>query len=253
MFPGDRIPISQASEAFCPHHGTMENMFGCPMCGQSPNDSYGHPDSLLISEDPNVINVESLVSELNNVHYLTGPAEAQPMAVGTMYNETHSPASIRSELSFSDVEYASAHNSVTREEGIFYPSSSRRIDHSDRPHVYAHQVSSDSGATSDPMSQLHIPSLHRSYSGSSAHRTHIASQAVRQANERRRVHEAQFKCDECQQTFTTPFALNRHQLSHTGERRFICRIPGCNQRFFNDSDCKRHEKSKKRHAHLIQS
>lgn len=225
------------------------------MCGQSPNDSYGHPDSLFLSEDaeeapcfqPNVFNVESLVSELNNVHYLTGPAEAQPMTVGTMYNESHSPASIRSELSFSDVEYASAHNSVTREEGFFYPNSSGHTDHPDRSHVYAHQVSSD------PMSQPHIPSLHRSHSGSSVHRTHIASQAVRQANERRRVHEAQFKCDECQQTFTTPFALNRHQLSHTGERRFICRIPECNQRFFNSSDCKRHEKSKKRHAHLIQS
>ncbi|KAI6021568.1 hypothetical protein BKA83DRAFT_4126372 [Pisolithus microcarpus] len=115
-----------------------------------------------------------------------------------MCNGSHSPASI---LSFSVVEYASAHHSVTREGGIFYPGSLGHTDHSNRPHVYAHQLW---GELSD-----------------------------------RRM------SDECQQTLTTPFALNRHQLSHTGERRSNCKIPGCNQRFFNDGDCKRHEKSKK--------
>ena len=45
-------------------------------------------------------------------------------------------------------------------------------------------------------------------------------------------------------------ATSGHQQSHTGERLYVCSIPGCGQKFYNSSDCKRHEKSKKRHANI---
>ncbi|KIM57202.1 hypothetical protein SCLCIDRAFT_130975 [Scleroderma citrinum Foug A] len=52
----------------------------------------------------------------------------------------------------------------------------------------------------------------------------------------------------CSAHFTVAFS--GHQQSHTGERPYVCGIPGCGQRFYNSSDCKRHEKSKKRHTNL---
>ncbi|KAG0693905.1 hypothetical protein DFH29DRAFT_814281 [Suillus ampliporus] len=78
----------------------------------------------------------------------------------------------------------------------------------------------------------------------------VASQAMLEANQRRRRHEASYKCDECGQTFTAVFSLKRHMQSHTGVRPFVCNIPGCEQAFFNQSDCRRHERSRKRHKGL---
>ncbi|KAF8122651.1 hypothetical protein EV363DRAFT_1182123 [Boletus edulis] len=72
-----------------------------------------------------------------------------------------------------------------------------------------------------------------------------------EANDWHRQHPAKFECEDCKQTFTAQFSLRRHQQSHTGERPFACGISGCTQRFYNSSDCKRHEKSRKRHKHLV--
>lgn len=89
----------------------------------------------------------------------------------------------------------------------------------------------------------------RSHSESSMTRP-VASQAMLEANQRRRRHEATYRCDECRQTFTAVFSLKRHMQSHTGVRPFVCGIPGCSQAFFNQSDCRRHERSRKRHKGL---
>ncbi|KAG1840732.1 hypothetical protein DFJ58DRAFT_732778 [Suillus subalutaceus] len=78
----------------------------------------------------------------------------------------------------------------------------------------------------------------------------VASQAMLDANQRRRRHEATHMCEECGQTFTAVFSLKRHRQSHTGVKPFACNVPGCNQAFFNQSDCRRHERSRKRHKGL---
>ncbi|KAH7913787.1 hypothetical protein BJ138DRAFT_1145264 [Hygrophoropsis aurantiaca] len=70
---------------------------------------------------------------------------------------------------------------------------------------------------------------------------------MRAANERRRRNPAQHQCDICVQTFTTQFSLTRHKQSHTGEKPYICSHTGCGQTFFNSSDCKRHERSTRKH------
>lgn len=89
----------------------------------------------------------------------------------------------------------------------------------------------------------------RSHSESSMSRP-VASQAMLDANQRRRRHEATHVCEECGQTFTAVFSLKRHMQSHTGVRPFACNIAGCTQAFFNQSDCRRHERSRKRHKGL---
>lgn len=106
---------------------------------------------------------------------------------------------------------------------------------------------------SDPTFYLQPPATGtrhvRSRSESSMARP-VASQAMLDANQRRRRHEASHMCVECGQTFTAVFSLKRHAQSHTGVRPFVCNIPGCNQAFFNQSDCRRHERSRKRHKGL---
>ncbi|KAF8428884.1 hypothetical protein L210DRAFT_484476 [Boletus edulis BED1] len=102
-----------------------------------------------------------------------------------------------------------------------------------------------------PSGSLGPPSHRRSKSSPTSRREPVASKAMLEANSRRRRHPAQFECEDCKQTFTAQFSLRRHQQSHSGERPFACGIPGCTQRFYNSSDCKRHEKSMKRHKDLM--
>jgi hypothetical protein len=106
---------------------------------------------------------------------------------------------------------------------------------------------------SDPTFYLQPPAIGsrhiRSRSESSMVRP-VASPAMLDANQRRRRHEATHRCEECGQTFTAVFSLKRHMQSHTGVRPFVCGIPGCSQAFFNQSDCRRHERSRKRHKGL---
>ncbi|KAG2121746.1 hypothetical protein DEU56DRAFT_93042 [Suillus clintonianus] len=89
----------------------------------------------------------------------------------------------------------------------------------------------------------------RSHSDSTMTRP-VASPGMLEANQRRRRHDATHRCEECGQTFTAVFSLERHMQAHTSIRPFVCNIPGCNQAFINQSDCKRHEKSRKRHQGL---
>ncbi|EIW84379.1 hypothetical protein CONPUDRAFT_38752, partial [Coniophora puteana RWD-64-598 SS2] len=50
----------------------------------------------------------------------------------------------------------------------------------------------------------------------------------------------------CAQTFTTAFSMRRHMVGHTEDRPFKC--SRCGQGFKNQSDCKRHEKSNRKHS-----
>ncbi|KAI6125087.1 hypothetical protein EDD16DRAFT_1703427 [Pisolithus croceorrhizus] len=286
--------ISQSSEAFDPHSYNLpllEDFINPALYGQSSKDDYSYTGSLFLPEDrgevadsqPNVFDGERLGPEL---YFISGPAEAHPIPSGTMdsqyllpsppspspsssYNGSQSPASVHSEFS-SDIEYTSLASSATPEENSYpaSPCSTGYFGH--HPYSRPHHMSSESIATSVILPPR-VLGHHRSHSTPSTSRSCIATQAMLQANERRRKHEAQFKCDECHQTFTAQFSLKRgsaigpwfvvrsanappgHQHSHTGERRFKCSIPGCGQSFFNNSDCKRHEKSKKRHPNFFQS
>ncbi|KAI6107958.1 hypothetical protein F5141DRAFT_88542 [Pisolithus sp. B1] len=266
--------ISQSSEAFDPHPCnplSIDDFINSGWYGQSPKDDYSYTGSLFLSEDrgeaadsqPNVFDGERLGSEL---YFISGPAEAHPIPARTMdsqyllpsppspspsssYNGSQSPGSVHSEFS-SDIEHMSLPSSATPEENS-YPASPCSIDYFGHlPYSRPHHMSSESIATSDILPPR-VLGHHRSRSTPSTSRSCIATQAMLQANERRRKHEAQFRCEECHQTFTAQFSLKRHRQSHTGERRFKCSIPGCDQSFFNNSDCKRHEKSKKRHPNLF--
>ncbi|EGO24184.1 hypothetical protein SERLADRAFT_388970 [Serpula lacrymans var. lacrymans S7.9] len=73
----------------------------------------------------------------------------------------------------------------------------------------------------------------------------VATDAIKIANEGRRIHPARFTCEICSQNFTTRHSKARHISSHLGERPYKCTL--CGQAFTNKTDCKRHEKSKKRH------
>lgn len=105
---------------------------------------------------------------------------------------------------------------------------------------------------SDSSFYLQPPAVHRHVrSRSESHMTRpVASQAMLEANQKRRRHDATHKCSECGQTFTAVFSLKRHMQSHSGVRPFVCNIHGCDQAFFNQSDCRRHERSRKRHKGL---
>ncbi|KAG1728996.1 hypothetical protein EDB19DRAFT_1642202, partial [Suillus lakei] len=78
----------------------------------------------------------------------------------------------------------------------------------------------------------------------------VASQANLEAIRRCRLAEATYRCDECGETFRAIFSLKCHMQSHIGMRPFVCNVPGCDQAFFNQSDCRRHERNKRRHKGL---
>ncbi|KAF9243528.1 hypothetical protein BU15DRAFT_59896 [Melanogaster broomeanus] len=145
---------------------------------------------------------------------LTASGLHSPMpSPSSSFNGSFSPASFYSEaLSLSDIESPNSPSPATPEEFLFPPSNSLVRRRVIRP---------------------------------------VASPAMLDANTRRRRHPAQHTCETCGQTFTAVFSLKRHAQSHTGERPYTCSIPGCGQQFFNNSDCKRHEKSRKRHKDLV--
>lgn len=48
----------------------------------------------------------------------------------------------------------------------------------------------------------------------------------------------QFMCDQCSQSYFNVFALKRHYLKHTSERRFVCEV--CNKAFWMKDALKVH-------------
>ncbi|KAI6034794.1 hypothetical protein EDC04DRAFT_2199290 [Pisolithus marmoratus] len=162
-------------------------------------------------------------------------------------NGSQSPASVHSEYS-SDVEYPSPTSSVAADET--YPGTSL-VFTGQNGHLGLHRrhASSDSIATKYHVLPIRDPGHRRSRSEPSIQRMLDLDANKRYGTGKK----PQFKCEDCHQTFTAQFSLKRHQMSHTGERRFACSFPGCNQRFFNNSDCECHEKNKQRHLHLHQS
>jgi len=116
-------------------------------------------------------------------------------------NGSQSPLSPSSELSFFDDSPASP---VTPDDGTPFYALSRHRSAQPLGHRY---TSSDSIA---PM-ELHPPvsNHHHSNSMSSLPRTRVATQAMLEANARRRVHPPQFVCSECGQQFIAQFSLKR--------------------------------------------
>ncbi|KAI9570604.1 hypothetical protein HD554DRAFT_2037438 [Boletus coccyginus] len=165
------------------------------------------------------------------------------------FGSSLSPPLFYDSLAPSDNESPISPSPATPEQQFYWP-----------PQVFGHQSSeslalcSFTGSFQDgsalPPAPQTCPRRSRSASSPSSRREPVASKAMLEANSRRRRHPAQFVCEDCQQTFTALFSLKRHAQSHTGEKPFACSIRGCSQRFYNSSDCKRHEKSKKRHKDL---
>lgn len=183
------------------------------------------------------------MSELNNVQYLTGPPKRKPWSLQPCTTDrTHQPRYVANSVSPS----SSMHLHTTQSRGraasfilVLWDILTILIDPTSMPTNFGASPSLQEILCHNHVFRAFIVAIPGHL------RTGLTLLSCRPSDRR--------MSDECQQTLTTPFALNRHQLSHTGERRSNCKIPGCNQRFFNNSDCKRHEKSKKGHAHLIQS
>jgi uncharacterized Zn-finger protein len=51
-----------------------------------------------------------------------------------------------------------------------------------------------------------------------------------------------FICNECKNTFTTKGNLKDHKKIHTGEKTYLCRFEGCNDKFISSSSRLWHEK-----------
>ncbi|KZP15779.1 hypothetical protein FIBSPDRAFT_795210, partial [Athelia psychrophila] len=75
--------------------------------------------------------------------------------------------------------------------------------------------------------------------------TRRATRPMLDASGARRRIPAKYHCPHCHDSFTAAHSLTRHIAGHLGIKRFECSKLGCGKRFMNDSDRKRHEKSKK--------
>ena len=152
---------------------------------------------------------------LNEMPPLTGPdltriSESSiyigyPPSPSPSCNDSQSPLTPSSELSFSDIEY-SPNSPATPDDGA--PFYTRELSRPRSAQPLGHRyTSSDSIA---PMELLPpVSNHHRSNSMSSLPRTRVATAAMLDANARRRVHPAQFECSECGQQFTAQFSLKR--------------------------------------------
>ncbi|XP_053677682.1 zinc finger protein ZFP2-like [Anopheles nili] len=55
--------------------------------------------------------------------------------------------------------------------------------------------------------------------------------------------EATLQCGACPKKFKTMTTLNIHMRSHTGEKKYKCRMESCDKRYINIADRRRHEMS----------
>lgn len=53
-----------------------------------------------------------------------------------------------------------------------------------------------------------------------------------------------FSCQTCHRSFTRRAILADHERTHTGDRPFVCKVPGCGQAFARQNDKTRHERTK---------
>ena len=49
-----------------------------------------------------------------------------------------------------------------------------------------------------------------------------------------------YRCDVCWKRFSRPSSLKQHMRAHTGEKPFVCTVPGCDKKFSILSNLKRH-------------
>jgi len=55
--------------------------------------------------------------------------------------------------------------------------------------------------------------------------------------------ERPFSCEFCHKRFSLDFNLRTHLRTHTGEKPYVCPVPGCFKRFNQSSNLTSHEKT----------
>ncbi|KAG6332769.1 hypothetical protein ID866_6325, partial [Astraeus odoratus] len=225
------IHIEETQEAF-QSHNYMYEMLSFPSQSATDKSTYSDGSQGLfsplaaLSSQPNTFELDDLSIELGYLAtepFLSGPhpglgdgtlrpesgqfLPSTPPSPSSPYNGSQSPASQFSDFALSDAECGSPLSPATPDDYMISPASTGPIRHrGPYPFLGHRHTSSESIATKEllPPSTL---GHHRSQSMSSVPRARVATQAMLEANERRRRHQPQFQCSECGQEFTAQFSL----------------------------------------------